>query len=570
MRQSSLRQQLVLPFVLLLVFVSGSIGLISYRAGEQAVEQLTLQVLTDRVDRIATSTERYLSGAVIAVESISPDPATIPRAQAFSDDIASLEERFWAASGLFREVSSFVYFGGVDGRFVGVNRARRSLVELYVREPGASSRSVYAVLAPGERGRLLRRDQYDARMRPWYQLAIGHDGPVWSEVYNDFRTREPIVTLAKAVYHQDRSLAGVLATDITLKSLTDFLHSLTLSRRGVAFVVDRAGLMVATSGEELPFSVIDGTPQRRLASAMQTPLIRQSAALISQWRSRSDSAAKPLTTSFSSEEGRVELAAARLGEKYGIDWVSVVVVPRADFMGGVTRGVFQSIGIALVCVVMTLILGMKILNRLLVDLQKLSRAAQKIGNGERFPQLTIQRNDELGLLAKTFTEMEFNLRTDRLTQVGNREAFLAEVALLQQQAAALPSATMVFGVMFVDLDHFKAVNDQFGHAAGDQVLIVIGARLQRALGADDMVARYGGDEFVLLFKGIRHSRDMVACEQRVRALVEQPISLDQRELTVGLSIGWAIFPRDGDDAHALLKVADARMFGVKNDRRSSH
>ncbi len=570
MRKSSLRQQLVLPFVMLVVFVACSIGWVSYRAGEQAVETLTRRVLIDMVDRINASTERHLAGALTALQSISPDPATVPKIQPFSDDLGALEERFWAASGLFMDVNNYVYFCGVDGRFIGVNRLKRDFVKLYVREPGALQRSMYVVLAPGDRDRLGGTDNYDGRLRPWFSNAVNQSGPVWSDVYSDFSSKQPTITLAKAVYHDDRSLAGVLATDVTLKTLTDLLRSLSVSEHGVAFVIDGAGTMVATSGEEIPFSAENGTPLRRPASSMHTALIRESALRINQWRVTSGKSAAPMTDRFSSGVGTIELAAAHLGQKYGVDWISVVAVPRADFMGSVTRGVFQSVAIGLGCIALTLVLGLTALNRLLVDLQKLSSAARKIGNGEILPRLNIARADEIGVLAQTLSEMDHNLRTDRLTQVSNRESFQAQVSLLERRAEMLPEGALTFGVMFIDLDHFKTVNDRFGHAAGDQVLIEVAARLQRAINPSDTVARYGGDEFVLLLKSITSPRDMADAEQTVRALAELPIVLDsEAAIIVGLSIGWALFPRDGSDAHALLKVADTRMFRVKHDRRAA-
>ena len=167
MSKSSLRRQLVLPFVFLVVFVSAAIGGVSYRAGADAVEDLSRRVLVDMTNRISAATEQHLSGALIALQSVAPDPETIPRAQPFSDNLTVLEERFWTASGLFMEVNNYVYFGGADGRFVGVNRVSKDFVELYLREPQAKKRHVYSVLAPGNRDKLLRTDDYDARIRPW-------------------------------------------------------------------------------------------------------------------------------------------------------------------------------------------------------------------------------------------------------------------------------------------------------------------------------------------------------------------------------------------------------------------
>lgn len=569
MNRFSLRQQLVLPFVLLVFLVSAGIGWVSYRAGGEAVDDLTRRVLVDMVNRISNATERHLAGALTALQSVAPDPRTVPRIQPFSDDLTQLERRFWAASGLFMQVNNYVYFGGEDGRFVGVNRVDKDFVELYLREPTSSQRQVYKVQAPGDRSELLRTDNYDARLRPWYGVAVKQKQPVWSPVYNDFTSKEPTITLAKSVYRADGTLAGVLATDVTLKALTDFLRTLSVSKNGVAFVMDGDGFMVATSGQELPFKMVKGTPERMRAEEMQTALIRDAYAKIQEWRRDKIDLHTPLARDFSNRSGTVEIAAAMLGAQYGVDWVTVVAVPRADFMGGVTRSFYQGILFAGFCVLIALVLGFAVLNRVLRDIRDLTNAAKKVGNGEPLPALNIMRRDEIGQLAQTFSEMEHNLRIDRLTAVFNRESLNAQIGFLQRQAALKPEQESGFALLFIDLDHFKSINDQYGHSAGDQVLTTVAARLKAAIRVGDIVARYGGDEFVVLLKSVQSKQDVIAAEDKIRSVVEQPITLEHRTARVGVSLGWAMFPQDGEDPQALIKIADSRMFDTKKIRKAA-
>jgi diguanylate cyclase (GGDEF)-like protein len=569
MNKSSLRRQLVLPFVFLVIFVSASIGWVSYRAGENAVEDLTRRLLVDMVNRIGAATEQHLAGALTALQSVTPDPKTMPKVHAFFDDANALEDRFWIASSLFMEVNNYIYFAGADGRFVGINRVNNDSVELYLREPSAKKRNVYVVMAPGDRSKVLRSDDYDARQRPWYRIAAHHTKAVWSPVYNDFTSKEPTITLAKSVYGADQRFAGVMATDVTLKALSDFLRTLEVSRNGVAFVMDGDGFMIATSGIELPFKMVNGMPQRMRADEMKTALIRDAYTQLQGWKNSGIDLQSPVAREFASANGSVEIASSQLGAKHGIDWLTVVAIPRSDFMGGVTRSFYQGVAIAAICVIIALMLGLSILNRILQDIKELTNAAKKVGNGEPLPILKINRHDEIGQLAQTFSEMEYNLRIDKLTAVFNRESLNAQIGFLQRQAAQKPSHQSNFALLFIDLDHFKSINDQYGHGAGDQALITVAARLKAAVRITDVVARYGGDEFVVLLKGVTNISDVRAAEEKIHSVVEQPIALDHGSVKVGVSLGWALFPQDGADTKALLKAADIRMFETKKIRKAA-
>lgn len=569
MNKSSLRRQLVLPYVMLVIFVSAAIGWVSYQAGEDAVKALSHRILADMVGRISGATEQHLAGALTALNSVDPDPANLPRPQPFLDDLASLEARFWVASGLFMDVNNYVYFGGADGRFVGVNRVNKDFVELYLRKPGAAQRHVYAVAAPGDRSRELRTDHYDPRTRPWYGVAARQTRPVWSPVYNDFTSKEPTITLAKAVFRADHTLAGVMATDLTLKVLTDFLRTLKVSDNGVAFVMDADGFIIATSGGELPFKMVNGAPERMRLDEMRTPLIREAYTRVLEWKGEKNASAASMTQEFKAASGTLEIAVGHLGQQYGVDWTTVVVVPRSDFMGGVTRSFVQGMFIAVLCVVVALVLGLTILNRVLRDIRVLTDAAKRIGDGEPLPLLNIRRRDEIGQLALSFSEMEHNLRIDKLTAVFNRASLIAQIGFLRRQLEQKSGERPSFALLFIDLDHFKKINDQYGHGAGDKVLVTVASRLKESIRVTDVVARYGGDEFVVLLKGVTDADDVIATEEKIRGVVEEPVQLDHGAARVGVSIGWALFPEDGEDVDALLKIADKRMFDTKRIRKAA-
>lgn len=119
------------------------------------------------------------------------------------------------------------------------------------------------------------------------------------------------------------------------------------------------------------------------------------------------------------------------------------------------------------------------------------------------------------------------------------------------------------GVVFLDLDGFKEVNDSHGHEAADQLLCGFGHRLASRVRAEDTIARYGGDEFVLVIPDLGSPDDIARVLREVREAVAEPFAINSAPVRLGASTGVAIYPHDGHDAGALLRRADARMYEQK-------
>jgi diguanylate cyclase (GGDEF)-like protein len=156
---------------------------------------------------------------------------------------------------------------------------------------------------------------------------------------------------------------------------------------------------------------------------------------------------------------------------------------------------------------------------------------------------------------------------DALTGLPNRLLFFdrLEVALTQARRDRLGLA-----VLFLDLDHFKGVNDRFGHAAGDQLLKEVAARLRRGIRAGDTVARLAGDEFTLLLPGIDSPETAGRVAAKLLERVRPPVRLGEQEVRVTASAGISLFPAHADGAEALVKRADAAMYAAKQAGRDTH
>lgn len=123
-------------------------------------------------------------------------------------------------------------------------------------------------------------------------------------------------------------------------------------------------------------------------------------------------------------------------------------------------------------------------------------------------------------------------------------------------------------VLLLDLNKFKPVNDQYGHGAGDALLIAIGERLRQLLRASDTVARIGGDEFVVLIPQLEQAQEADQVAAKIRTALSQPFALPMATVNIGCSIGIARFPDDGDDEDQLLHIADVRMYQQKQAERT--
>lgn len=121
-----------------------------------------------------------------------------------------------------------------------------------------------------------------------------------------------------------------------------------------------------------------------------------------------------------------------------------------------------------------------------------------------------------------------------------------------------------FAVLMIDLNAFKAVNDNYGHAAGDKVLVTVAKRLLETVRASDTVARVGGDEFVLLVESFKSPDELVHLGRKLATSISKPITLDNGvAVTVGASVGFALWPKNGANLDDLLNVADQGMYDCK-------
>ena len=156
---------------------------------------------------------------------------------------------------------------------------------------------------------------------------------------------------------------------------------------------------------------------------------------------------------------------------------------------------------------------------------------------------------------------------DSLSGIANRLLFSG---VLDNAVALARREGRGFALLYLDLDRFKAVNDDFGHEAGDKIIIAVARRLQEKLRSSDLVARFGGDEFAILQSGVNAPSDCEVLAERLLTAMRQPFDLDKETAFIGASIGIAICPRDSVDREELMRCADMALYNAKKAGRNRY
>jgi diguanylate cyclase (GGDEF)-like protein len=563
----SFRQSLTLPYIVLVLGVAALIGWLSYRAGTQAVDTVADHLLRETVSRISQAVDRHIMGSGAVLEAAFPEGMVAP--EKIEDHFTELRTRFWIATSLHLDPNNYVYYGTRQGEFFGLWRHSQQRAELRIKRDSKTPRAIYQF--SGLNGALsepvLETKLYEPRERPWYKAGETQPSYTWTSIYIDFRTAGLVATRARRVLDAQGALAGVMATDVALEQLNDFVRKLSISPNALAFIIEPDGNLIASSRNPNTRQLADGSNARLNAmdsgDAMQVVAFDQVRRILDV-----PSSPPPRTLYFTDAHGDgVHLAYDRLRDRAGLDWIMIVAVPRSDFMQGVTENVVRTAVIGGLAALVALAIGLNILAWVSEDLKKLAIAAREVGLGHLDTPLHIRRRDEIGELATAFQQMQRKLRTDNLTDLVNREGILRSINhRIHQHRRRTDDCP--FAVYFIDLNNFKLINDRLGHDTGDQVLIEVSERLRGAMRSGDLVARYAGDEFVLLANDIPDSATAEQLRTHLERLLREPItSIDSAKGLVGNVLGGAVglacYPGDTDTANELIKRADADMYARK-------
>lgn len=298
------------------------VGYLSFRNGQSAVNDVARQLRGE----VTTHIEEHLYTFLNTPYQINQANAGLLRQNILAaNDATALEHHFWEQIRIFDSVSG-IYFGNTEGGLVDAGREGAEGFLCVISTDGFVSDPFkkYATDSRGERTDLLVTiSDFDARTCPWYINAVNKDNAAWSEAYILFTGQDMAIAASRPVYNEQQELLGVVSVDLFLSHLSSFLQSLEIGKTGQAFIMERSGLLVASSTEEKTFTEPDEyEAQRRLyAYESANPLIRHAAEALAAQFGDYRHIAETQYVEFEIDGKHQFLQISPIENKDGLDWL---------------------------------------------------------------------------------------------------------------------------------------------------------------------------------------------------------------------------------------------------------
>jgi len=342
-KKLSLRALLIVPFVALIFTAVALTGFVSFYNGQQSVNKVASELRHEINSRIQERLRAYLETPK-SINRINVDASRFGTLNL--QETSQTSSIFWQQIQAF-ELMSLIYVGKETGDYIGASRTGNTITVNVVK---ASEGGRYSTYVPGDRGQpttlsnAIRDRVYDPRKRPWYIATVKAQKPIWSPIYTFFAPPSLGITATHPLCAPDGKLTAVFATDLSLGTISQFLSGIAVGKMGQSFILERSGVLIATSTSDLPFRLLpDGTPEP-IQGDQSTNVITQATArhLLTQFKglSRLD---RPQQFDLTLNGKRLLVEVSPIQDVLGIDWLTVVVIPELDFMGQINNNVRTTI-----------------------------------------------------------------------------------------------------------------------------------------------------------------------------------------------------------------------------------
>lgn len=472
-----LRTVIVIPFVVLILLAGVVTGYLSFRNGQEAVNNVASQLRSETTARIQERVRNYLENIHLINQLNAND---IELNQLDLDNISNLELYFWKQIQTFPEVTN-TFVGLPNERLVGAGGQGEGYPQILLADE--STRGSLKYYNTNARGKRLDEKHsapnYDPTKRAWYKDAVKAGKPIWTDIYREFTTKELAISAAQAVYNDEGELLGVLGSTALFSSVNRFLSSLKTGKSGRTFIMERSGTLVASSTSSPVFkeSTTDKS-ERVMASESENDLIRLTAKHLENHFGDLKQVKSDQQLDFMIGDARQFVQVAPLilgkGKEHSLDLLVVVTIPESDFMGRINANTNISVIMSLLALVLTVLVGLLTAQWIIQPILSLNKATKSFAAGNWDQTLPTERSDELGELAKSFNSMgeqvkksflaleEANATLEQKVKERTRELSVALEELKTSQAQLVQSEKMAsLGQMVAGVAH--EINTPLGY-----------------------------------------------------------------------------------------------------------
>ncbi|MCK5876383.1 MAG: HAMP domain-containing protein [Candidatus Marithrix sp.] len=407
---------LLVPFLLQIFAVVGLIGYLSFSNGQKSVNEVTAELRKEITSRIEHHLMNELKTAYL-VNQINSDALKILMLNI--NDPITIEHHFWQQLQLFDSIG-YISITSNKGEFIGAEHRENTTVGEEDKFYFYTRNNEYLADNKGNRKKLTSTmKNYDPRTREWYKRTVKENKPVWSNIYalidpNDLTTSvTQTISANQPFYDITGTLKGVLGTDIYLSQLSDFLRDLQIGKTGKTFIMERSGLMVASSTPEKPYTISQenkNAVSRLNANNSKESLIRHTTHFLTKYFGDLSKIDTSYQLEFKLKGEQQFLQVKPFKSEYGIDWLIVVIIPQADFMERINANNRLTILLCLFALIIVFFISLSTSKWLVAPILRLEIAAQKLSEGKWEQNLPCDRSDEIGKLAQSFKIMAIQLK----------------------------------------------------------------------------------------------------------------------------------------------------------------
>jgi len=466
-----LRTVFVVPFLVQIFATVGVIGWLSFRYGKQAVNEVATQLQDEITVHLEDRLERYLA---IPHQINQSNQDVIRLGSLTLDNLQPWEQHLWRQVQRFDSVSYIGVANEQRGLIAAGRRNRDQLVIIQANPATDFDFYTYSTHSERDRNTLIESSKnYDPRLRPWYKAALQAGKPTWSDIYPLFGEgdRTLLISAIQPVYDSNQQVQGVLNTTLRLSTISDFLQTLKIGKSGRLFIMERSGLLVATSTPEPPFQHSQNQITRLKATQSHDPLIQATANYLTQKFGEFNAIQDSQHLDFKRQGQRQFLQVMPLQDSHGLDWLIVVVLPEADFLDHIHNNTQSTILLCLVALIIATGVGMSTAHWIIQPIQRLNQAANAIAKGEWEQKIEVHRNAELGNLSTAFNQMadQLNQSFATLKDQNHQMNGLNEALAKSEKQLAQILETVPVGIVVVDAQgQFHYTNDKAQRFMGQE------------------------------------------------------------------------------------------------------
>jgi diguanylate cyclase (GGDEF)-like protein len=563
----SLKFVLSIVFIVLISVTLAIIGSIVYANWRTSTYKFISQIERDATRDISAKVDSLISASLRIDHNLQ---------HLLTDRIADIhdpKERWPFFTKGIQIMPSEVYsiaYGTEDGAYYGARRNAGNKVEIIRRDAATGGDLLTLAVAPdGTAGPVVKDfGGYDPRERDWYQVAKSKGETTFSPIYRNFFGNDLAISAVGPVYNHNGTLVGVVGIHLNLSKINRYLREIVADRQATAYIVEAdSSLLVANSlGRPNSQPGTNNRFQRINLTQVAEPY------LVKAYQAYRDHLTNKTVLKTAAGKVRVSVSKYR---KPGLNWLIITAIPERQFTAGIGYSIRNSILLSLLPLVLAILVNFKSTALILKPVYNLIDSAEKIAGGNFAQRVEISGNDEIAKLARAFNTMAAEInrlvnnleakvreRTQALEESTNRDHLtgLYNCRFFEEELKRLDVAdNYPLSIIYADLNGLKLINDSLGHTMGDELLKRVAVVLTKSCRRDDILARVGGDEFVILLP-----QTGPAEAERIMGRIKKSAALEKVctfEISISLGYDTKYYPEER--ITVVLKKAEDRMYKQK-------